>query len=599
VPDAEPGATNPDTHFAIAFNSLDAFYASNQAPLLTGNGLVFDGVGTNNIIPLDGNRPEARSLGLSISSLKVPDLSAFQRFLPEKWAFKLHGGEGELLGQVSVDHSSFLSSISLSSDSADVGVNDFRFSSNLDMKMNVNSPSLETGLAEISGTYLKINETQISNEQEQSKPWHAAINIEKGIIKLNLDEADAGVSGASHVLQALRGQEIGPLLAAADEELKINGSISDLRWLNVLLKNTYDLTINGSGEITSNVIIKDGWLETGTELAITPQEISVEVLDYAANGGGDVNLKVIKGGEFPDMALAINVNQAQFRRKLEEQAFVENVDIMLQAEARGVKPGAERQDMTLRLQIPSAKITDMSIYNQYLPENSPLLITGGEADLVVDILLEADNADGYVRLNTDNLRAHVDEQDISAELNADIKLVGGEPRDMKFDISGSVLKLDAVKVIGESASFRDEDWAAEIQFNKAHTVWKKPIQLDVKAGIEMTDSIPIVSMMENQKGKETWLTKALTIDDVKGDINLQIANEQIVIPYAFAGSDNIDVGAKAIINRENRNGMVYVRYKSLKGLLKINDGKRNVDILKVKEKFDAYSTDEVIQEKGL
>ncbi len=599
VPETGPDAANPEAHFAIAFNSLDAFYASSEAPLLTGNGLVFDGVGTNNIIPLNGARPEARSLTLSIASLKVPDLNAFQRFLPKKWAFKLHGGVGELRGQVSVDHSSFASSINLSSDSADVGVNDFRFSSNLDMKLKVNSPSLETGLVDISGSYLKINETQVSNDQAQSTPWHAAINLIKGVIQLNLVEADAGVSGANHVIQAFREQEIGALLATADEELEISGSISDLRWLNVLLKNSYDLVINGNGEITSNVVINNGWLEPGTELTITPQEISVEVLDYVANGGGGVSLKVTKGGEFPDMALAINVYQAQFRRKLEEQAFVEDVDIMLQAQARGVKPGAESQDMTLHLQIPSAKIRDMSVYNQYLPENSPLRITGGEADLIVDIVLEADNADGYVRLNTDNLRAHVDEQDISAELGAKIKLAGGQPGDMKFDISGSVLKLDAVKVIGESASFRDEDWAAQIQFKKAHAVWKKPIQLDIEADIEMTDSIPIVSMMENQKGKETWLTKALTIDDVKGDINLQIANEQIVIPYAFAGSDNIDVGAKAIINRDNRNGMVYVRYKALKGLLKINDGKRNIDILKAKEKFDAYSTDEVIQEKGL
>ena len=140
---------------------------------------------------------------------------------------------------------------------------------------------------------------------------------------------------------------------------------------------------------------------------------------------------------------------------------------------------------------------------------------------------------------------------------------------------------------------------AEILFNKAHTVWKKPIQLDVEAELKMSDSIPIVSMMANQKGKHGWLEKALTIDDVVGNMHLQIANQQIVIPYAFAGSDNIDVGAKAIINSETRNGMLYVRYKALKGLLKINDGKRNIDVLKAKEKFDAYSTDEVIAEKGL
>ncbi len=605
VPENEDGAdtSDPDMHFAIAFNKLDAYY-SNQAgapaePLLTGNGLVVNGVGTNYIIPLGENRPQALSLTLSISSLKVPDLSDFQRFLPKKWAFKLHGGEGELLGQVSINQTSFSSDIRLSSEEADVGINDFRFSSDLEMELKVNSPSLETGRFDISGTHLKINETQISNEQAESSPWHASIGIEKGIIQLNLGEAETGVSSAKYISQVLMEQDIGTLLAAADEELKISGSISDLRWLNILMKNPYGLTIEGGGEITSDIVIKSGWLEKGTRLAIAPQELSVEVLDYVANGGGSVDLKVIKGGEFPDMALDISVNNAQFRRKLEDRAFIENVDIILQAMAQGANLNGQNEDMKLHLQIPSAKITDMSVYNQYLPEHSPLFIIGGEASLVVDILLERDDADGYVRLDTSNLSAIVDEQEISGELSAEINLTGGSPKDMEFEISGSALKLDKVKVIGEQASFRDEDWAAEFQFNKAHTVWKKPIQLDVEAELQMSDSIPIVSMMANQKGKHGWLGKALTIDDVVGNMHLQIANQQIVIPYAFAKSDNIDVGAKAIINNETRNGVLYVRYKALKGLLKINDGKRNIDVLKAKEKFDAYSTDEVLAAKGL
>ncbi len=597
VPTAD--TANPDVHFAIAFDKLNAYYAGDSLPLLTGNGLVFDGIGTNNIIPLGGNRPHAQSLALTISSLKVPDLAAFQRFLPTKWAFKLHGGEGKLRGQVSVDQSSFTSNFNLDSDAADVGINDFRFSSNLDMGLNVNSPSLESGLIDISGTHLKINKTRVSNDKEQSKLWHASIEVEKGIVQLNLDEAGPGVTGANHMVDALQTQEIGALLAAADEELKINASISDLGWLNVLLNNPYDMAINGNGEISSNVVIKSGWLETGTELAISPQDMSLEVLDYIANGNGELSLKVIKGGEFPDMTLAASIKQAKFKRKREDQEFVEDITILLNAEARAVTPGAEHQDMSLRLQIPSAKIIDMSIYNQYLPEDSPLLITGGEAALDVDIQLETNDAGGYVRLNTEKISARVDDQDITAELSAEIKLAGGQPRDMKFDISGSTIKLDAVKVIGEAATFREEDWATKISFNKAETLWKKPIQLDIKADIEMTDSIPIVSMIANQKGKETWLTKALIIDDVKGNIDLQMADNQIVIPYAFVASDNIDVGAKAIINHKSRNGMIYVRYKALKGLLKINNGKRNLDVLKVKEKFDTYSTDEVIVEKGL
>jgi hypothetical protein len=192
------------------------------------------------------------------------------------------------------------------------------------------------------------------------------------------------------------------------------------------------------------------------------------------------------------------------------------------------------------------------------------------------------------------MRAHVDDQEVSARLTADIRIVGGEPGKMAFDISGSSFVLDGVKVLGDEKSFRDEDWAARFDLTKGKTVWKKPVQLDLEAEVEMSDSMPIVSMIANKKGKHSWLGKALTIDDVKGDMEMHLANQQIVIPYAFAGSDKIDVGAKGIISNDLRNGVLYVRFRKLHGILKIKDGERNIDVLKAREKFDGYSTDAVL-----
>jgi hypothetical protein len=151
-----------------------------------------------------------------------------------------------------------------------------------------------------------------------------------------------------------------------------------------------------------------------------------------------------------------------------------------------------------------------------------------------------------------------------------------------------------VNVIGDEKSFRDEDWSATFALTKGQTTWKRPVQLDLEAEVEMSDSMPIVSMLANKRGKHGWLEKALTIDDMKGDIRMQMANRQVVVPYAFAGSEKIDVGAKAIISEDNRNGVVYVRFRKLHGILKVVDGKRNVDVLKAREKFDNYSTDAVL-----
>lgn len=70
---------------------------------------------------------------------------------------------------------------------------------------------------------------------------------------------------------------------------------------------------------------------------------------------------------------------------------------------------------------------------------------------------------------------------------------------------------------------------------------------------------------------------------------MNMQQKEIVIPYAFITSDKVDVGAKGVISENIREGMFYARYKKLKGLLKIKDGKRNFDLLKARKTFDEYS----------
>ena len=62
-----------------------------------------------------------------------------------------------------------------------------------------------------------------------------------------------------------------------------------------------------------------------------------------------------------------------------------------------------------------------------------------------------------------------------------------------------------------------------------------------------------------------------------------------------AGSDKIDVGAKGVITREARDGVVFARYRKLKGLLKIHDGKRNFDVINAQKKFDAFSPEALLK----
>jgi len=164
---------------------------------------------------------------------------------------------------------------------------------------------------------------------------------------------------------------------------------------------------------------------------------------------------------------------------------------------------------------------------------------------------------------------------------------------MDFDISGSSIILDNVRVVGQEVNRDYEDWSARFELKKARAMWKRPITMHLEADLQMTNSKPIVAVIANQRGKNGWLGKALTIDDVNGKAVINIAQNSIIIPYAFAGSDKIDVGAKGVITADNRDGVLYVRFRRLHGILKINNGKRNLDVLNARKKFDQYDSDTV------
>ncbi len=580
--------------FAITFGALQAFHSEGKALLFSGDGLSVTGRGGIAIVPGSGEGSKERYLAVGIPSVKVPDLKIYQRYLPARWALHLFGGQGTLEGKAEISSTGFRTDLKLMSEEADVGLKDYRFTTNLDMVLRTDCPSIASASVDVAGTYLRLAGARLSRQQQgKSSPWDASLAVEKGVVTLDLADDIPENADIKQLLAALEGKDVGALLNTGKEKIELSGKISDLRWLSLLMKNPYNMTIDGAGEVTADVNIASGWLMPGTVLKIQPEELTVNVLDYVIQGDGRVALAVEKGGEHPDLNLDVAVDDAMFRRRDEKKAFIENVAIQIKALARKMSVDGPGGDVTLDLRIPSATVKDMSVYNRYLPPQSPFSILGGQADLTADIHLEPTTAGGFVKLKTKGMRSRINEQDISGELTADITLVGGVPENMDFDISGSSLLLDRVRVAGEEKTFEQAGWYARFDLDKGRAVWKKPTNIEVEAGIEMKDTQPMVAIMANQRGKHGWIEKILTVADVKGEARMSISQDKIVIPYAFCESDDIDIGAKGLITANTRDGVFYARFKKLHGLLKTKDGDRNFDILRAKEKFDEYSPGDI------
>lgn len=427
--------------------------------------------------------------------------------------------------------------------------------------------SLQNGMANVSIESLVINgDQQIS---------------EKGFIK-------GAVGFSSFVPSQTKGMKS---LTFLNVDTDFDIETESLAFLNFYLSRFKGLRVDGAGKSSGHLRLEEGNLLPGSNLAVAARELSLDLLLHRAEGVGTVNINVD-----PDQSEDTNVNIAfqtlnAFPPDSREQLFSgHGVTFSGRGGAaiiplEGKKPWAKLFSVI----IPSAAVRNMSVYNRYIPARSPFQLVSGEAELTADIRLKPESATGFAKLQTKGLRSRIDEQEISGELTLDIHIAGGIPREMQFDVSGSSLLLDKVRVAGEHENFEQPGWQGRLDLENGQAVLKKKPRVQLKASVEISDTRPLVAILSNQRGKYGWIEKTLTLENVRGVAHAVLDRDQILIPFAFAGSGDIDFGAKGIINKQTRNGMFYVRYKKMKGVLKTRNKKRNFDVIKARKKFDEYS----------
>ncbi|WP_188860498.1 hypothetical protein [Marinobacterium nitratireducens] len=583
----------------ILFGDLSTFHGGTRTPLFSGQNLAIEIRGDNRILPDQQWRSGHERVTVRIPSVTVPDLNAFQYLLPTRWPARLNGGSGELAAEATFSATQFSADLRLLSHDADVALSDYRFATTLDLGVRARAGASQTASIDLSGSYLRLDDARLVREpaktaalpvpaRQEYSAWNASLSIPRGVLGISMDATGAGQQRFADLARELKGRQLRDVLADSDAELEVNLDVSDLGWLNLLFRNPLGLEVSGAGEAQAQLRMRSGWLAKGTRVAIRPRALQVQLLDYVAEGEGSVTLAVERGGETPDLALEAVLMDSRLRRRNETQAVIEQVELELRGRAQSVSLGSEARLSAIDVRIPSARVSDMTVYNRYIPEAVPLRLSAGEAQLSADIRLEREAASGYVRLVTEGLQSRLDDQSISGELTLDVNLAGGAPANMAFDISGSSLQLDDFRVAGEEQRFDEVGWAARFDLDRGQVVWKEPVRLDADGRISLQDSRPIVALLANQRGRYGWIEKLLTTGSIAGRAQLRAAGDTVAIPYAFASSDKIDLGAKGVMTGLGREGMLFVRYRKLRGVLKVKDGERNFDVFGAQQKFADY-----------
>ena len=393
------------------------------------------------------------------------------------------------------------------------------------------------------------------------------------------------------------------MLKFAYLDTQLDLTVGSFNFLNIFTAGLGNLDIAGAGQVTGRLAVRDGYVRAGTELNATTSNLGLTIRDIDIAGVGSVLIRTPADADSP-LTLDIHYDTLTATRMEESNPFLRGTALRLGysgsnfilpdpdmsfKELWSDEAARQRRAMnTFDLAINDAKVLDMSAFNYYLPSEAAFAFAGGETALNAQVSLTEDTISGTIDLDSAAMKVQVDDQSFEADLDADIVIQSGVPRDLKANISGSSLRLFNVRVDGNEESFDGDYWSTSLTFTDAEGTFIKPIDVNASAALTVSDTRPLVTFFDNRNKPPKWLSNMMAVKNLAGEAEMEVTGGAIRIPLAYVDSEKAEVGVKGVIANGDRSGLVFARFKKFSTLLKRFDGKRNVDIIKPRAKFDRY-----------
>ena len=550
-------SSNESLHAIVEFDELEGSDTKSGDLLALGSSLRLE-VQVPNISLLEkpDGVPEG-TLTLSIPKMHVPDLQVYQSFIPDTLPFLLKGGEGTIDGTITLNQDNAAANLHLVASNASLELHQYAIKSGLDVSLAVSVPSFSAPSVDISGSSFSLtNATLDAAEEAESMqtddpdqplpPFSMGLIVTRGSATLPVTMPD---SSGNRLEATVRQAQTAAIFKEGELDLALKGSVSDLRWIEQFFRNQNGLAIRGSGEVHAQIKTKNGAIGTGSRIQVIPNKLAASFLDYEINGTGEVTLDIKRGGLTPDIVFTVIFDTGAMKRQTDAAEFASVSNVKLTARAQQVNLKSPIDNIELRVEIPTAKVLDMTVYNRFLPPTSPLQLVSGIATLSADIQLSKEMAEGQLKLETQDLSTTLDKQLIAARLKMAVEIQSGNPGQMQFDISGSNLSIDQISVTGEGAEpqqWREGKWLGRLALKNSHVRWRTPIEVDLKADLYLDDTRPFVAVLSNHSGRREWLENLMSVDNVQGLGEMTLRENKLHFPLIFVDAGVVKNGCKGI-----------------------------------------------------
>ncbi|MCE8049909.1 hypothetical protein HOP61_01190 [Halomonas daqingensis] len=479
---------------------------------------------------------------------RIPDVSVLGAYLPQAAPLRLHGGRAASDGELVIVGERAQGRATLTGDAIRGRLLQEAFDGELDVSLVLRDLHPARQHLDLSGSRLTLNAATNGGE-----PLRTQLAVRQARLQGGFDWP-----GSEAPRRPLSGT------------LRLDGLLDRLGFLNAFLPDEHGLAIQGGGRLSADLRFADGEAMPGSQLRVHSERLGARFLHYEAFGDGSL---IVTVGD-PGAELSLSLPRFGLRRQADGGALIEGRLLDLHSRARHFDLPEGLRELSTRIDLPHLVAPDLAALNDYLPQGGAIELLGGQARLATHLQLEGTRARGRLALHAPDARLALHEQILEGALHLETRLADGDLETLDFDVSGSRLSLDGVRLADADGSL-SHGWWARLELPEGRMRWERPLELDARLELAMRDSGLLVNLLVDAARERRWLRERLTLGEVQGEARVMLNDDTVRLEnLAVQAGGRLELLANLALRDSQLAGRAFARFGPLRLGIEIDDGRR-------------------------
>jgi hypothetical protein len=360
------------------------------------------------------------------------------------------------------------------------------------------------------------------------------------------------------------------------------------------------LKFEGGGSLQGEVKLDRGAFMPGTHVEIEVPDLRARIPEYTIHGSGRVRWRVREAGNKPDLgteaSLALDLDRFSLQATGFEQPHVQGTGLGVLATGKNTTILDPIQDLVVQLDMPEARIPDVTVYEGLLPRNSRLDLRSGRGSM--QLALRASSitnlATGGVTVRASDVLSTWEGLHLGGDWALTTRLRSRDLGQQIYDLSGSVFLLQDVGVIDLNAPLKKrekrkiEDWWGTATLLDAKYTPGRPILLSARLQIRMRDARPVIEIFSRNKKLPGFVRKILVANNLTATGSLKVGEDLVELKDFLLEADKIEIRARLRVRAGQTRGLLYASHGPFSVGVDLKAGDTDLKLIRPKRWFLNY-----------